>query len=433
MPKFFTITTNTGFSNFNIYLLKDVSFVISDFLKENPHNLKYHLDTNDEENVLGKFEKMFQGEFVVFNEDDLLLSQKITKMLNFKNCPNFLKPEILIHVETKSKKYDMLDASQNNIFGVEISKNNLNNYLQYVAPQLFTIKTNKNEYKYNIFGVYASDVIKQILIEDPTKDNYIYDYDDEFNEFQSICDLFNFRSVDLNKNNMDSIKEIAEELQITLILKDVDNFINTSEKVSQTIDEQQTIIDSIEGLFEWLYKIKEKSVEIVARSIIESKWSKTEDDVKELAAFILQVIKTDFLLHQPLFELITQLDKEASETNELKILIPFISKQLMKKFNKKIITPANNSNEFKVAYLLRRQKIMAYFGFIYIMYKNGCIQKQDICNKLLEISNENPYAKLWFLPEMIELKLNHCILSDPQEMNTKFFVHDVIHKIFRKH
>ena len=67
MPKFFTITTNTGFSNFNIYLLKDVSFVISDFLKENPHNLKYHLDTNDEENVLGKFEKMFQGEFVVFN------------------------------------------------------------------------------------------------------------------------------------------------------------------------------------------------------------------------------------------------------------------------------------------------------------------------------------------------------------------------------
>lgn len=74
IPRLFTITTNTGSSNFNTYILRKTSSVIDKFLKENPHHLQYHLDFNDEGNILGKFEKMYQGEFVAFDDDELIFS-----------------------------------------------------------------------------------------------------------------------------------------------------------------------------------------------------------------------------------------------------------------------------------------------------------------------------------------------------------------------
>lgn len=200
------------------------------------------------------------------------------------------------------------DTDQNPIktffLGVEISYKRLYNIIRSEGSPTFTIKTNKNEYKCSKYGIYSSNVLRDLLNEDPSLNEYIYNYDDEFGEFQLICDLFNFENVILTKSNMDSIKEIAEELEITFILSDVEKFINSSEKVSQAIDEHQTIIDSIENLFYLLYNIKEKTVKTVKTAIIESEWSKTEEKVKELAAFIIQVVKSDILLHQDIVELL---------------------------------------------------------------------------------------------------------------------------------
>lgn len=248
-PRLFTITTNSGSCKFNTYLLKDTSTVISKFLSENPNNLQYHLDIIDESNVLGKFEKLYQGEYVIFDEDELPVSKKITELLNIVECPNFMKPESLKREESR---YFGFNANMVNSLGVEISIGLFHKFLQNEVPQTFLIKTKKKTYYCNVFGVYCSEIIRKVLLEDPTIEEYVYNYDDEFDEFKPICDFFNMKKVDLTKNNMESIKEIAEDLQIKLILKDVNDFINASEKVSQSIDEQQAIVESIDELFDYL-------------------------------------------------------------------------------------------------------------------------------------------------------------------------------------
>ena len=385
IPKSFTITTNNGSSNFNIQLIKDTSSVIKQFLDENPQSLQYHLDIIDEDNILGKFEQMYQGEFVIFDDDELPICHKITKMLNISKCPNFMKPESMKSPETLYNNY-----IQDNCLGVEIDSLSLDQYLQCTAPRSFTITTNKKEYKCNIFGVYSSTVINQILTEDPTTNMYVYKYDDEFNEFQLICDLFNFKQVTLTKNNMNSIKEIAEDLQIEVIMDDINNYINSIEKVSQSIDEYQTIIDSIEDTFESLYNIKEKTVETVKNEIIESMWPHTEDNVKELAAFILQVVKTDMSLHSYLIELLEQLDKEADETNKLNILVQFIKKILL------------NS-----AFENSKQISMTSLSFIFKLYKKGFIEKDALYDELGNIIDNSSEYQSWFYPELIEIKDNN--------------------------
>ena len=256
IPRTFTITTNTGSDKFNTLFIGDKSSIIADFLVENPENMEYHLDIDDKDNVLGKFEQIYQGEFVIFDEDELPISQKITKLLNIIECPNFMKPESLKRPEGGwCGPYNQ----RQNEFGVEINYLDLSIYLQRTAPRSFIIVTNKKEYECNIFGVYSSGIIREHFAKNPTSYKYVYNFDDDFNEFQAICDIFNFKNVILTRNNIESIKEIAEVLQITVILNDVENYIKYTEKVSKTIDEQQALIDSIDALFDLLYNIKEKN------------------------------------------------------------------------------------------------------------------------------------------------------------------------------
>ncbi|KAK8842518.1 hypothetical protein M9Y10_026110 [Tritrichomonas musculus] len=422
LPRLFKITTNTGSSKFNIDILQNTSSVISGFLSTNPEQKEYHLDIDDNQNVLGKFEKMYQGECVTFEEDELPISQKITKLLNIIKCPNYLKPESL-----KTSEFSYSNYETGTFFEVVIDKLSLDNFLsKNLSLQTFTITTNKKEYKCNIFGVYSSAVIRNLLLEDPTIESYVYNFDDEFCEFQPICDLFNFNIVNLTRNNMDSIKEIAEELQIELIIESVDNYINTSEKVSEKIDDQQTIIDSIDDLFNLLYNIKENTVEKVTHTIVDSEWSQTADKVKELAAFIIQAVKTDFLLHHYLIELIIQLDKESNETNKLEILSKFIVDQLL---------------DIAFGNLYEKEKIVTLnvtiFAFIFLLYKREIIEKDVLYDKLKSIPfgfsgrsmiNDANF-KLWFLPELLETEPSSSFsssmnISHPSNEQEKY-VNDV--------
>lgn len=64
IPRTFSVSTKNFTSNFNIDMLTEVSPVISEFLEENPSETHFFMNINDEENVLSKFEQLFQGETV---------------------------------------------------------------------------------------------------------------------------------------------------------------------------------------------------------------------------------------------------------------------------------------------------------------------------------------------------------------------------------
>ena len=81
LPRHFKISTNSGSCLFNTYLLKDTSQTICKHLFENPNDLTYHLNITDDDNVLGKFEKLYCGQLVYFTENELPVCQSITSIL----------------------------------------------------------------------------------------------------------------------------------------------------------------------------------------------------------------------------------------------------------------------------------------------------------------------------------------------------------------
>lgn len=185
MPKNFTISTKDFTSSFNLEMLQEVSPIIKEYVINNPAETKFHLNINDEENVLSKFEQLFNGKTVYFNEDEIPTSHRITKLLQIKNCPNYLKPESL----QSSREFD---TSESYIYGgdhkmqdgVVIFQKWFVNYLNKPKFQKFTIITKKKEYICNTYGVYSSEVIREIIEKNPETHEYVYDIDDEFNEFQ---------------------------------------------------------------------------------------------------------------------------------------------------------------------------------------------------------------------------------------------------------
>lgn len=73
---------------------------------------------------------------------------------------------------------------------------------------------------------------------------------------------------------------IINDLQITVLIEKVDEFIEDVEELSQTINDQQSIIDNqlsqtiIDNqIFDWLYHIK--------NLIVNSNWIKRDEKVQE--------------------------------------------------------------------------------------------------------------------------------------------------------
>lgn len=178
MPKLFSISTNNCVCHFNLSMLKEVSPVISQYVQDHPNENCYHLNINDGTNVLVKFEELFQGQTVFFDEIDFPISFLITKSLQIKNCPNYLKPESL---KTRNDNQNISPQS-----GVEIDHRKFIEFLKRTEFQTFTIRTHRKEYKCNICGIYSSNIIRQKLEEDPTLLIFEFDYEDENSEFQSI-------------------------------------------------------------------------------------------------------------------------------------------------------------------------------------------------------------------------------------------------------
>ncbi|KAK8840572.1 hypothetical protein M9Y10_030782 [Tritrichomonas musculus] len=391
LPRDFTITTNNGSYTFNVEILKDTSPVIWKHLRENPNIFQYHIDINDDENIMGKFEQLLLGQKVIFNESELPIAFNITQLLGILKIQKYLNKCCLYN----SNPYGSINNSI-----IQLTKSSFKEFLKKKIHKSFVITTNNKKYACNKFGVYSSKVIRDFIQSNPEATQYTYDFENEFDEFQLISNFFNAEPIQITSNNMNSLKKISEDLKIEFIIDDVTKFIDTYENSVQTIDEKQIIIDEINEIFHQLYHINEISVESVKDSIIESSFSYGEENVQELAAFILHVIHTKYFLHSYLIDLLITLNEAADEENDLNILLPFLVKQLMIQIGK------NKLN----------------CSFIYLLHKKGIISKEEIVNKIILVdvflknSNEQPEVSdtfnhqhhsnivCWFFPELIKLK-----------------------------
>ena len=139
----------------------------------------------------------------------------------------------------------------------------------------------------------------------------------------------NYNSIKVIPQNFEILKKISQDLQIDCLSELIDNLINDYMFTIQINNNKRSNINSITQLFECLYNRKKLKTEIVNELIINSKWSQAKENVEELAACIIQVIHSDILLHPFLLDLIIMLDKSNSDNNQLNVLLPFITKNLL--------------------------------------------------------------------------------------------------------
>ncbi|KAK8836958.1 hypothetical protein M9Y10_036992 [Tritrichomonas musculus] len=429
IPKKFIISSNNRSFYFNTELLKDTSSVISKFILGNPENLHFHIDIEDENNVLEKLEQLYQGKVIIVDEKDFSVFNQITLSLNILDD---------IPISPGQENHSKLAS-----FTFVISKNSFYDFISNISFPKFSIITRNHKYKCNPIGIQCSKVISNFLSQEPNKNCFYYDFDDSFSEFQFMYDFFNCKMVDITTDNMQSLKKIAEDLQITPIIEDIDKYIKEHDQLMETVDDQQLSTESIEKLFHHLYHIKELPISRV-KIFIESEWSNTIEKVQELAAFILQVVKSDFRLHNAIIDLLLQLnnnendDEEENETNQLPILVPFIVSYLMNSFGE-------SKHCCSLIVKLRRE---------------GLIQQEDILKKLRDIllqeeiedeqeekfeihldlpfnnnnNNDLPKKKQiderimnifdWFLPEMFQIRRDvvEYIIKKSEKIKKHFFM-----------
>lgn len=411
IPKYFTISTKFGSSKFNIEMLLCTSPVIFQFLKENPNNFNYHLKIVDKMNVLGKFEQLYEGKTILIEAGE-------------KNVYNQIKSKLRISSDS------FLTLPNENSYSNEasISLQKFSTIVQTNFP--FIIKTNKNEYKCNLFGIYSSSVISEFVKSNSQSKVYFYDFPDEFDEFQQICDFFNFKKIILTTNNMKSIKKIANELNITILINQLGSILEDYDKFSQKLDEKHDSIGEISDLFDLLQNIDKITVNSVKNSIIESKWCETKENVQELAAFILKSIDLNLLIHQHLIDLLIELNSESTKLNELKILIPFIKNKLKQSFGSSI-------QNCSFVYKLYKRGIISK-KFIEKKLKSDIVKKQSYSNLNTELNFQNIFGSdlhnnekvtyiktksqiiLWFLPEILELENNQLLIDCQNERINSF-------------
>lgn len=267
----------------------------------------------------------------------------------------------------------------------------------------FTFISKNKKYQCNVNGAISSNIIKELRDKDPNIYYYEYDFDDQNNEFQLICDYFNFKELTITIKNMNSLNQIANDLQITNISDSINDFISFYDDIFHKSD-------VISEIFDQLYHIDELSIEAVKDYIIKSIWIQSYDNILELAAFILQVARTSYNLQFYLIELLILLNNSSDETNHLNQLLPFIIKQIMSSFFK---SPYLCS----FAYKMIKKEIISIDRMIdetYFLYNN---LKKEYLNNII----------LWFFPELLEIeefvkdKILNCIIFD---LNQK--VYDIV-------
>lgn len=222
IPRTFEITTNNGSCHFNTLIISEISVTIRRFINQNKNAVsEYHLDISNN-NGLKKIEEICQGNITYFDEDELADYQEVIDLLMIQNCPDFMENGNLV---VMSPDFEFL-----------LTKQFSNNII---------ISTALHDYECNMFGICSSKVLQEFITANPDSKKYSYDYNDEFNEFQQICDFFNFGKISITTANIDFLKEISEELKIDIITNRIRHIDGNQEKIMERIEDNQKTVEKI--------------------------------------------------------------------------------------------------------------------------------------------------------------------------------------------
>lgn len=376
LPKDLTITTKYSSFSFNKDMMANTSSVIEKLIQSNNDEIKFETNIDDKYNTMQKLEQLYQLKTVAFSENDLPILKQIISVLNLKDFPSIFDNPI-----SKNEKSDDLIR-----FKISCYQNSIFSYFQSL-PNNFIINTKKGEYLCNEVGAKSAKIFSEMLPK-----QYTYDFDDENNTFQYICDYFNFRSIVITPRNVQSLKKIAQDLKINCLSEKIDEFYNNYIYTTQIISKQNSEINTITELFQYLYNRKNLKIETIKEILLNSSWVQNKENLQEFVACIIQVIHTDVLLHPFIMDLVTLL----STYDDFKNLINILATKLLNNLG---------FNKLNCAFIYRliQKGIISKEDFVFKI--NRCFRLNNCDLKITYNFNRQRINNTltWFFPELIDI------------------------------
>lgn len=376
----FTITTNNSTHQFNRYIL----FATCHFADQNnQQNLdEFHISIDDDQGIMNKIELLYMGEPVEFLKADSKILKRIVTELQIDGFP----------------KYVYLSNEFNSIYtfsyrlAVFPDKVTLQMNLKHVLqnlPSPLKIRTKKQTYSCNRIISRLSNVLKTLLDEDPNLEEFILDFEDISSEFEPLSQILNGEWESISVNQIDTIRPLAEQLEIIPLIEFIDNFSHELEEQIEKVDSKSEILHPYIELFDLLCDIQHGNIPRTLDYILRSSWIRSKSEVQELVACLIQISGADLRNHPHLTDLIILLDERKSQNEPLSILIPFLTQRLLIDF-------ANTTHNL---------------SFLYHLYRKNAISIELILQKIIFMSkskqgsiiNSQPLllALSWFYPELL--------------------------------
>ena len=388
LSKSFKITTSKRSYNFNTNIIKKSSSVLSSMIDSDSNYSEFKFNNSDDYNTMEKIENLYSGKKVIIYKYEYSFLQTFVDILKINNFPSF---------DRENEKFVLSISNYSFISFFRC------NYL------IYKISTKKDIYSCSTIGIKSSRVCNMTFAL-----NYTYDFPDENNEFSTIRDFFNFQPIKITTQNVAVLKKISEDLKINCLLEKINEFNNYYEFSVQCLNNKKERIEKVEELFQYLFNRQHSSAESVKDKLVDSIWSHSEDNVKEMVACIIHVINIDTRLHPFLMSLIELLDNSKSDDNDLKLLIPFLVQKLMNDIGSSMTNCAFIYKLSQKGFISREE--IAEVIYRRLSFEDESLQKDkdlepfNFVNKyLIKIEKKFDFdsrnnALLWFCPELMEIK-----------------------------
>ena len=225
-PKNLKINTNS-----QTYYVFD--FIYEKLINNQIKNSLVTLNINDE-NIFSKIIDLINCQKVHIPSKDLLSFQKMAKELNFSSLYKYIE-----------------DLNKELPTDIVFNPRSLIDCMTQ-QPENFSITTKKKTYKCNKIAASVSETIMNLIQKDNKIESFFYDFSDDNEEFQLICDYLNFKPIILTPQNYEKIEKIAKDLKFDILIKIIKRIKNMSCHYDVIMDKYQNEIDDNFDLFDIL-------------------------------------------------------------------------------------------------------------------------------------------------------------------------------------
>lgn len=282
LPKQFKINVNEK----EYFINKDVAYHLCSKIfsanqsHRNQHNeelLSFDVNIKDPENKMQIFIDLCNGQTIsisIKKDRDFFFS--LSQILGFNLPSSCTVPNSILN----RKSSRMIDLS--------LSPVNVVHFLKSVSDT-FEITTNNGKYHFPYTIAPLSNLLCDMLSQDPKIRVYNYSFEDSNSDFKVIERFLNGNRINIIPQNIDNVTQFAQDLDIPLLKDKIEHFSKEFEYSQQILDAEFDQDSNLSDLQDLLFDLNDQNLSLTINKIENSIWTSSFEFTKELISNIAVV------------------------------------------------------------------------------------------------------------------------------------------------